>query len=370
MAKGWLASDIPAHAEILQNTLHTGRWLPHPGLHVIAWALLGFSSGPNWKSLIIVFTGITFAAILAKHFLTLVCLSSWRMVLAGSSSQSPTETTNQPPQEWIPALLTMCLCLAGPIWSPEIGWSNFYIGKFSPDLWHNPTLILAWPIIILHFVGSIYYFHNPRSGTLYLVLICQALATIIKPNYTIALAPALPLSLLVTTFRSRAWIKAVIAQLVVAVVILLPQWFVLHGGKSSAIGWAPLAVVSQRSSCIPLTFLASIAFPLITVIVLRKRILAQPAFQLAGLLFAVAAAQAYLFVEHSTSTAILDGNWFWGAHATLFLLFLITLAIVYDVTRNEGPNRLAISTCWGAFGLHVISGMGWLIKYFLYGSYF
>lgn len=369
MAKGWLVSDIPAHAELLQNTLHTGHWLPHPGLHVIVWAILGFSSTPAWKSLIIIFTGITLAAILAKHLLTMVCLSWWRTALGGDSSQSPTETTNQPPRGWNLALLALGLCLAGPIWSPEIGWGNFYIGKFSPNLWHNPTLILAWPIIILHFVGILYYLHNPRSRTLYLVLICQAVATIIKPNYTVALVPALPLSLLLTTFRSRAWIKAVVAQLVVATVFLLPQWFVLHTGQTSAIGWAPMAVVSHYSSFIPLTFLTSVAFPLITVIVLRKRVLTRPAIQFAGILFAVAAVEAYLFVEHSTGTEILDGNWFWGAHATLFLLFLVLVIALSDITASKIQTIPGIMTCWMVFALHVVSGIAWLIRYCVHGVY-
>lgn len=370
MAKGWLTSDIPAHAEILQNTLQTGRWLPHPGLHVLALALLGFPASPSWKGLIIVLSGITLAALLAKHILAMRCLSSRGTLIAGDPSQTGDDPTCRQPRGWPLALLTIGLCLAGPIWSPEIGWGNFYIGKFSPNLWHNPTLILAWPVMILHFMGMLQYLARPTQRRLLFVLVCEILSTIIKPNYTVALCGALPLTFLLPGFRSRDWLKIVILQLVVALLVLLPQWAVLHREPGASLGFAPFAIVAQRSSFVPLTFLTSVPFPLTTAVALGGKALFDRAFQLAGVLFLVAAGQAYLLVESAAGRPSLDGNWFWGAHGTLFLLFLVALVVLCRTTfaeRRLGPKVIA---CWSVFGLHVLSGMAWLAKYFLGYGYF
>jgi hypothetical protein len=371
MAKGWLSSDIPGHAEILQNSLQTGRWPPHPGLHILALALLGFPASPSWKSLIIVLSGITLAALLAKHILAMRCLlSCGALIREDTPSQSEGDTTCGQPSVWRLALLTMGLCLAGPIWSPEIGWGNSYIGKFSPNLWHNPTLILAWPLMILHFMAMLKYLAGPSRRGLFYVLLCEIFSTIIKPNYTIALCGALPLTLLLPGFRSRAWLKIVILQLLVAVLVLLPQWVVLHAVDNSNVAVAPFAVVSRRSSFVPLTFLTSVAFPLTTAVALKGKALSDRAFQLAGVLFLVAAGQAYLLVESAAGRSMLDGNWFWGAHGTLFLLFLGALVVLCRTTfveRRRGPKTIA---CWSVFGLHVLSGMAWLTKYFLGYAYF
>jgi len=371
MARGRLSSDIPAHAEILQKALKTGHWLPHPGLHVLALALLGFPDSPSWKSLIIVLSGITLAALLAKHLVAAACVASWEPSPSPRSQRlHGVSVADNGATGLRLATLTMCLCVAGPVWSPEIGWDNFYIGKFSPNLWHNPTLLLSWPLIILHFAGVVQYLNRPGPGRLCQILLCEAFATIIKPNYTLALCGALPLTFLLSGFRSRVWLKVVAFQLVIAGMVLLPQWIVFRSGENAAMGVAPLAVVSERSSFVPLTFLTSIVFPLTVAVVLRRTVIMDRAFQLAAVLFLVAAAQAYLLVEGATARGVLDGNWFWGGHATLFLLFLVSLTALCRTTFVEMRRDRGVYACWGAFGLHVVSGIAWLGKYFLGYGYF
>jgi len=371
MARGTISSDIPAHAEIIKKVVEVGRWPPHPGLHGLALVLLGFPSSLNWKSAILVLSGITLGALLVKHLLAATYLASWASFPSANHRESISAScTDAGPVGWRLVGLTMCLCLAGPIWSPEIGWQNFYLGKFSPNAWHNPTLLLSWPFIILHFAGLLQCLNQPNFKRLCQVLFYLAVATVIKPNYTVALCGALPITLLLKSFRSPAWIRAVILQLAVAVLVLLPQFAAFQAEENAVVVLAPFTIVSQRSGFIPLTFLTSVAFPLIVAITLRRGLLGNQAFQLAALLFLVAAAQCYLLVESGPGRSALHGNWYWGAHATLFLLFLVSLAALWRATFGEARRDFGIYACWGVFGLHVVTGVLWLTKHFIACSYY
>ena len=86
----------------------------------------------------------------------------------------------------------------------------------------------------------------------------------------------------------------------------------------------------------------------------------------AWLLFGVAVAQ-YAVFEETGRTADFR-NLHWGAIVALYILFVVSVAMLLD-PRREGVSRRRDTIAWTAFALHVLSGVFVLIVFARTGSY-
>ena len=124
-------------------------------------------------------------------------------------------------------------------------------------------------------------------------------------------------------------------------------------------------VWSHYSSSIPLSFLASFAFPLVALAVYGRRLLEYDLVRYALALLGVSLAIFILLTE--TGSREFDGNFGWQVIVASYVVFLVTLIRIWDL-RYERPAALA-ALVWAAFAAHVVAGGLFLHYYFVHHSY-
>jgi hypothetical protein len=270
-------------------------------------------------------------------------------------------------------MMTMALMLAAPVVRP---WriNHVYIGQISPNLWHNPTSLVCWPLAISLFFAANHFLSVRNVRTLAVIAVLALLSVLAKPNYFLAFAPVFGLVGLRRLGLSRLWILSQLAMLP-TVTVLYWQLTASFNGPGAmrpdrAIAWAPLEAWHFHSNSILLSLLFSIAFPLSYVVVFRRSITNGPLLTFAWLVMLSALAWTACFAEISTVDGSVDGdfNFSWGSHLSLFLLFLVTaIDMCCNPTARKALERHAIGRWqarlpWWLLGAHAASGIFWVVR--------
>lgn len=348
------ASDYPDHLRFIQKAALDGSWEPHFLFQWTVYALSGFRStfiALSWSMF-----GIILACLIAKGLLTLRCYR-----LAAAACQDPLDRSFRTGRLVLPLALTSCLLM--PIITP-VRPQDVYLGQVAPNLWHNPTVIFAWPLVILLFFFGLDFLERRRSAILIAVAVLFLLNTVAKPNFVLAFGPVFSVACLYRFGFSRRFLLEQTA-LVPTVLVLAAQahWTYSHANPATAssIVLAPLAAWRSRSHWITLSILRSIAFPLAYLILRPDRLRDSARLGMAWLTFGSALAWALLFAE--SGPRLRDFNFLWGAHLALFVLFAATI-MDYLCSPSRAPRTLFRSEVWLwlLFGLHLLSGILYFLK--------
>jgi hypothetical protein len=174
-------SDYQLHIGLIQKALQDGSWQPHFLYQWTVYALSGFHS--EFEPLATATLVVALLSLIAKICLThLVYLSTLTTGRGGEGGQF----TILPASNIL--LLTLISSVLMPLLNPFLTGGT-YLGKVAPNIWHNPTSLLAWPFVILLFFAAYDYLDRTPAGIpIYLgaLFVVNALA---KPNYVLALAP-------------------------------------------------------------------------------------------------------------------------------------------------------------------------------------
>lgn len=274
---------------------------------------------------------------------------------------------------------TLVTAIAAPI--TVAGCEYLYLGKLTPVIWHNSTTILAVPFALMLFVSTCWVMlRKERAWTPQVVQVALViLSGWTKPNYLLALVPALALwcvvAVMVTTPGSRGgifkdlWWRAAPAGLTAALVLVV-QFVLTYGGPGLQISGqrvtnsiAPFAVWNEWGTQFGVSpgwsVAVSIVTPLLlTVLVLRGQRYRLP-LTLAWLSVLVGLVQFTVLAEAlEDGTILFHGNWIWGAQISMAVLFVVSVAAFSREFRSIGWLK------WIAVALIVyqlIMGVVWLL---------
>ncbi|MEL6670925.1 MAG: hypothetical protein AAFR61_02000 [Bacteroidota bacterium] len=250
-------------------------------------------------------------------------------------------------------LLLWCFNLPGP--------SNFMLGQFSPNLWHNSTMIFLMPFAVGLFGISWQYILQPRKGLLWLMALLIVLNILIKPSFYFCFLPAFGLMMLWQHGLKPAFWQSLWPLLVGLLLLGIEYWFfyVLEHPESTHIEQAgialdPLAVWTHYSRNPVLSFLASTAFPLSVGILFPSVWREEKAYVYSWLLFLFGLVLFIFLIEEGERA--FHGNFGWQLFAANYMLFLTSLGILIkqyylDRWQNRAWILLAI------FILHLFSGL-------------
>lgn len=266
-------------------------------------------------------------------------------------------------RQWrIPIILTLVLLLVGPInvftWSSQ----NLYLGYLVANVYHNPTIVLLKPFALLLFLFALRII-DARKISWQMLVLCAGVAVLgvfAKPNYAIALLPAL--IIVVIYAYAKKWIInwALLGTLILPTLGALGwQFFFYQTGNTGRFEFAPLAVMSAFSpDGLLLKLVLSITFPAVVYLLYYRQAHAEFALNLAWLVFWVAAASAYLLAERGNEFHA--GNFTWGSQIALFILFVVSVSFL--MRQNIGGiqsrlNRMKLAICLTLLVLHLAGGL-------------
>ena len=226
--------------------------------------------------------------------------------------------------------------LAAPIARPW--WLHrVYLGQISPNVWHNPTSLLCWPLVILLFFSAADFLQTARWRSLVAVAALAAVSVLAKPNYFLAFAPVFGLLGLRRFGISRLWLASQAAMLP-TVGILCWQLLASFNGPDAmrpglTIALHPLAAWQMYTDSVLISLLVSLAFPLSYLVIFRRSLGNPRLLTFAWCVTASALLWTLCFAEVRTSDGLVDPdfNFSWGSHLSLFVLFLVT---AIDMVNN------------------------------------
>lgn len=282
---------------------------------------------------------------------------------------------------------SLALIIVSPISLFTAYIPNLFAGYVNIAHYTNPTIILLKPFALLLFF---YLVQAIPAGeqSLKSILITAGLllaATLAKPNFTLCLLPLIAL-----WCGYRYWHRQPMPWRLMLFGIGLPAlallaWQYYHRyifdvfGVSMSIVVAPLATLIAHSAneglaawtLLPKFFL-SILFPLIIYLCYRQKANASRPLVLAWALFGIGVFFSYTFAEYerATSQFYLAGDFLWCAQITLLVLFIVSArfwleqigpALLTWDRRRWASLGWRFYLCAGVFGLHLASGILWLV---------
>jgi hypothetical protein len=246
---------------------------------------------------------------------------------------------------------------------PLFNWwnvSRIYLGQISPNVWHNPTSIAVLPLAMLLFAAASKLTIPDRPRHVAAASTLALLNGVTKPNYLLALIPCWLVQLALrpapepAVARSRWRSAAILAAALFAPTAGLLLWQA-HRFKTGGGGVAlePLAVWRLYSPNIPASIVLSVAFPLVVLLLCWPIARQQSRLVLAWSVLLVAVLQMALLAESGARWS--HGNFFWGAYAANYILFVESAALLASLPRSPRSPRSILA--WSILGAHAIAGV-------------
>ena len=268
--------------------------------------------------------------------------------------------------------LVIALMIVAPIALLHIQDGRYYFGYIGINVWHNPTVIAAKPLVLITFLATLAGFPERSEPTdrfsfchgvaLATIVICGAMA---KPSFLMCLLPA---ALFLAAFRQWfigrcvRWGYLFVGLILPAILALGWQsWiYARYTGGAHAV-FSPLATMSAMSRHLGPKLLLSILFPVVCYIAWWKQAKFSTRLNLAWLAFFVGLMFTY-FVSETKRTR--HGNFLWSAQLALFVLFVESTLFVIETARSkridsarDKHDALRGTLCGTALAFHFVFGV-------------
>lgn len=259
------------------------------------------------------------------------------------------------------SVFTAILMLVEPITLFTLHSQNMYFGYIAVQSYHSPTVILLRPLALWLFLFAVRVFREPKASVP-LVLLCALVAMLVsitKPNYGIAILPALALVTLYALYRRKPvdWRLLLVGIVIPISEVIIWQYFFYRNQGIGGFNIAPFQVMgfySPAPGSLPLKFALSIVFPVCVLALYFKTAIQDTALRLAWIAFLFGIFYVYFMVDSLVWQA---GNFLWSGEITLLILFIASAFFLlrqYMATRTWTPRLLI---CAGALSLHLVSGI-------------
>lgn len=268
--------------------------------------------------------------------------------------------------------LTIVVMLVGPVFLFTMP-NRMYLGYITGNVYHNPTILLLRPLVLLIFSSSIKALYSKSSWkTIFFTGLLVILAAHAKPSFLITFLPSLAIFALIQikNIKELNWRFVFFALGIPAALVLGEQFVVTYVGTSSdKIIFAPFKAILQYVPNIPTSLwfiLLSILFPLSATVFYWREFSTKPAIKLAWLNFGVGLILALGFTEVINMPSL---NFWWGPMVGVFILFVETIGNgaglgMFNFTNNEKlAGKIVLSII---LALHLICGVIYFLNSILY----
>lgn len=220
-----------------------------------------------------------------------------------------------------------------------------YLGYFSPNPYHNPTLIILKPLALLWFFIVVdQVFKKPMQKMILVTGAIALFATMAKPSFTITFLPALLITFLlfyVRKIREINWKGLLIGTVAPAVFILGVQYIQTYSREGSGtLSLDPFKVILIYSPSLFIALLKgvmSVLFPLSVTLFNWRFVSGRVDFRLGWMNYLVGVILVLLLSEGNRD---FHANFFWGPMVGAFLLFVISIIYFFSRIASRGWRSL------------------------------
>jgi hypothetical protein len=268
--------------------------------------------------------------------------------------------------DWFRAGVAVTLTFVAPAMILALQDGSYYYGYIGLANYHNPTIHLLKPFALLSFMYASRAISGQRSkwGGIAIAAVLMILAAWIKPNYTLAILPALVLAIGIRLWQRKSldWKMMLFGFYLPGSVSLAMQWFItyFYGDPSEGIIFAPFQVEGAYSHHLAIKFFLSALFPLTILIVARRSLLKDSNLLVGWTGFFVGVAQFYLLAEGGER--MLHGNFRWSGQIMLFLLFVVAARwLMREKILSKDLNLSTRIICYGTYLAQLAGGVAYYI---------
>jgi hypothetical protein len=243
-------------------------------------------------------------------------------------------------------VLAVTVVMAAPI-LPRAEPTMHLIGYFPPNVYHNPTMLMAKPLLVLSFAGVVAALTRGGAlvrGELLLLAAPVVLLGLAKPNYLGCVVPVLLAGAAWAAARRRpvSWLR--VQAICIAAVGTLASTYLLYEseelGFEGAVIFAPLRVIALYApvdaASIARALAGSLAFPLAVAALWPRAAAADVGMRAAwggtivALFFSYFLAEGGIRMDH--------GNFLWTGQMGVFVLFVASAAFVRQRLQLASPS--------------------------------
>lgn len=237
------------------------------------------------------------------------------------------------------------------------------LGYIPVNTWHNSTTIMLMPVALLLFFRS-YDFVNLNKESFFskealVLLLLTILSVLIKPSFFFVFVIAFPLFYLLNHKFSKPLMAVIlICAAGLAAMMMIRQY--VYTGSGSQVVIKPFEAWSTWSTNIPLSLLASVAFPLTVIVLYPRQAKKDKLLQYSWLSFFIGLFIYILLNE--TGVRAIHGNFSWQTIVCNFILFLSSIIFLLK-QKTDLKSRVAFAV----FAMHVVTGIIFIAKLPFFG---
>lgn len=257
-------------------------------------------------------------------------------------------------------IYTAVLMVVTPVYVPFFS-RTLYLGQISPNIYHNPTILAVKPFAYLSVLLYVtWYRANGSSNRLFaLVALAILLSLAMKPNFLLAIAPAIVVYLLLKRPGFGVWWKTAVLFLLAGVALII-QYAITYNqpGDTSQIQLTKPFLVWRMLSPNPvISIFISLLFPLCILVFRWREVTRNDFLVLSWLGLCVGIAEFTVLGE--SGIRIGHGNLGWGMQAMIPLVFLFSIVEWVRWLRAESSRRVRwrVMLTGVLLSLHVVSGV-------------
>lgn len=277
--------------------------------------------------------------------------------------------------------ISFLLALVGSLPTLDLLYRGWYVmGQPSPNYWMNGTLLASWPFALILFWQSYQQLLHPVKGWWKWMLLWLLLLLVSKPSYAFVFGLVYPLFLL----GRHGWTSTIRWQLmpfIVLALLLVLEFYLIflqpdsvyvkqfNHGQKSGVSICLFCVWSSFSSNIPLSILVSVLFPLGLTIAFWPEMRQKLLFWYAWAGFGAALAISAIFAQ--TGEEFSCWNFRWQTYIASYLLFMVSAMLAWEqFLQHHRQLTPRLKFLLGLFALHLLAGIGYLIKMFWSQSHY
>lgn len=341
-------TDIQLHVEILINNLND-KTTPFPPLYYyLIYFFAFFSNDVAHLS--------SSSIVMLAFFVALKYYFTGRYLMSALNSNSDFK---------IYLFLLVAVTFATPALYFNI-YEPMYLGKISPNVFHNSTTIMVMPFSLLLWWSLLRFFEGKPSSIYLMILLC-IISILIKPSYVMAFIPMIFLIFGYGLWSNnehyiRLWRLVFLASLCV---LLLYFWIFVTRSKGNSVEFNFMGFYNHYSKNLVKDFFLSLLFPLVVFsmycksLLINRRVVISLCIFIFGLIIAVSLEEV--------GGRSMHGNFTWGAIISLYILFM---ELSYFLLSVQDKNSLKFKICLIALSFHLLSGLLYVFKFIFLGSYF